>query len=279
MDAPGSLPTAAPEGGTTMGYAGCDRCNSRIKEKRYKCLACPDFDYCSACYSDATIIHPGHEFMALTSPSTPQEVQNHDEPESQVHEDIACPVTPPRTHRLCRSCEPITKPLPTIHFLLDDARLKSQGRNPPREISMLWPVRISSLVEATQRGCAFCAFIMDRFFFSGSTLFYGYSPTTPWYTQPLNFNDQRQRAVAYCMNMLTKCGNDKIMFYVTPSCTRVGKVLPDFDRLIIGVDRERNDVKMLKEANVFALVGQLEIEVDVYAAIGLCPTIHNCSIH
>lgn len=279
MDDLGPVPTAAtpkilPSGEEiSVNFAYCDRCSSQIKGARYKCLACPDFDYCSVCYSDASLIHPGHDFTALNTLSTPQDVHNRDEPELQVHDDIARPhPTPPRAHRLCRSCEPITKPLPVIHLMLDDPRMKSEleGRDPPREISLLWHVRISSLVEATQRGCAFCAFMMDRFFFSGSTHYYGYAPNTPWYAQPLNHDDQRQSAVAHCMRILTRFGDGKIPFLVTPSCRRIGTVPPDFDRLIIAVDQTRNDLDLLKKANVFRLVGKLEIEVDIYAAKGLC---------
>lgn len=277
MDDPGPLPTtASPPGGpsgedTNVSFVTCDRCNSNIKGARYKCLACPDFDYCSVCYSDASLIHPGHDFLALNLLSTSQDVRIRNESELQVHDDIAPPSpSPPRAHRLCRSCEPITKPLPAIHLLLDDPRLKSKVREPLREISLLWPVRISHLVEATQRGCAFCAFIMDRFFFSGSTQFYGYAPVTPWYAQPLKHNDRRQSAVAHCMRTLTRFGDGKIMFHVTPSCRRIATALPDFDRLIIGVDTERSNMDLLKKANVFRLVGKLEIEVDIYAAKGLC---------
>jgi hypothetical protein len=277
MDASGPLPTSAPPQALHSGeeisanFATCDRCSSKIKGARYKCLACPDFDYCSVCYSDASLIHPGHDFMALNVLSTPHDLHIRNEPELHVHDDIArLHLSPPPAHRLCRSCEPITKPLPAIHFLLDDPRLKSEVREPLREISLLWAVRISSLVEATQRGCAFCAFIMDRFFFSGSLHFYGYSPATPWYAQPLKHDDQRQSAVAHCMSILTRFGDGKIMFLVTPSCRRLGIVLPDFDRLIIGVDQKRNNLDLLRKANVFMLVGKLEIEVDIYAAKGLC---------
>lgn len=45
---------------------------------RHKCLACPDWDYCSDCVSTASTTHPGHRFApiygAISEPSTYQEV-------------------------------------------------------------------------------------------------------------------------------------------------------------------------------------------------------------
>jgi next to BRCA1 gene 1 protein len=37
---------------------------------RNKCLSCPDFDYCSACYVNAKTSHAGHRFAALYEPLT-----------------------------------------------------------------------------------------------------------------------------------------------------------------------------------------------------------------
>lgn len=45
--------------------AVCDRCDVQIVGVRYKCLACPDFDYCSACFQNADEDHPGHRFAPI----------------------------------------------------------------------------------------------------------------------------------------------------------------------------------------------------------------------
>ncbi|KKZ62115.1 hypothetical protein EMCG_03409 [[Emmonsia] crescens] len=46
----------------------CDGCNKSVKGVRYKCLNCPDWDYCSECFRSATEFHPGHRFAPLYTP-------------------------------------------------------------------------------------------------------------------------------------------------------------------------------------------------------------------
>lgn len=47
----------------------CDGCQERDFEgMRYRCLICPDFDLCQACYSQRTSIHPNHPFEAIRLP-------------------------------------------------------------------------------------------------------------------------------------------------------------------------------------------------------------------
>ena len=46
----------------------CDGCDETIKGVRYKCLDCPDWDYCSSCQVNSSFIHPGHRFVPLYEP-------------------------------------------------------------------------------------------------------------------------------------------------------------------------------------------------------------------
>ncbi|KAF3087376.1 hypothetical protein TWF569_008395 [Orbilia oligospora] len=46
-------------------HAICDGCNATINGVRHKCLACPDWDYCTACVQTAPEIHPGHRFVKI----------------------------------------------------------------------------------------------------------------------------------------------------------------------------------------------------------------------
>ncbi|KAL8713916.1 MAG: hypothetical protein Q9220_002062 [cf. Caloplaca sp. 1 TL-2023] len=49
-------------------FAICDGCDKDIYGTRHKCLNCPDWDYCSACFKSARLIHPGHRFVPLNEP-------------------------------------------------------------------------------------------------------------------------------------------------------------------------------------------------------------------
>lgn len=43
----------------------CDGCDHSIRGIRHKCLDCPDWDYCSGCYVNASFVHPGHRFVPI----------------------------------------------------------------------------------------------------------------------------------------------------------------------------------------------------------------------
>ncbi|KKA26450.1 hypothetical protein TD95_000144 [Thielaviopsis punctulata] len=51
--------------------ACCDACDKYIVGVRYKCLQCPDWDYCSACIDAKNMMHKGHQFVPLYEPLTP----------------------------------------------------------------------------------------------------------------------------------------------------------------------------------------------------------------
>ncbi|KAI0094476.1 hypothetical protein BDY19DRAFT_1044297 [Irpex rosettiformis] len=46
--------------------ANCNLCDSRIRGDRYKCLNCPNFDVCAACFSITRDQHPEHGFVKVT---------------------------------------------------------------------------------------------------------------------------------------------------------------------------------------------------------------------
>ncbi|THH02356.1 hypothetical protein EW026_g520 [Hermanssonia centrifuga] len=45
--------------------ATCNLCDSTIRGDRYKCLNCPDFDTCGACFNITSEQHPGHGFVRV----------------------------------------------------------------------------------------------------------------------------------------------------------------------------------------------------------------------
>ncbi|RKF72290.1 putative zz type zinc finger domain-containing protein [Golovinomyces cichoracearum] len=52
-------------GRNTEHDATCDGCNKFIFGVRHKCLDCPDWDYCSSCFSNANSMHPRHRFVPI----------------------------------------------------------------------------------------------------------------------------------------------------------------------------------------------------------------------
>jgi len=46
----------------------CDGCDKYIYGVRNKCLDCPDWDFCSSCIINASLIHPRHRFVPIYEP-------------------------------------------------------------------------------------------------------------------------------------------------------------------------------------------------------------------
>lgn len=49
-------------------HAICDGCDKYITGIRYKCLDCPDWDYCSGCIETAHYVHAEHRFVPVYEP-------------------------------------------------------------------------------------------------------------------------------------------------------------------------------------------------------------------
>ncbi|TPX14429.1 uncharacterized protein E0L32_005393 [Thyridium curvatum] len=77
-----------PAGRDRAHAAICDSCDSFIVGVRYKCLDCPDWDYCSQCHEDAGFIHPNHRFVPIYEPI--QEPNCVRLPSKPTHMGICC---------------------------------------------------------------------------------------------------------------------------------------------------------------------------------------------
>ncbi|KAF5861038.1 hypothetical protein ETB97_000792 [Aspergillus alliaceus] len=63
----------------------CDGCEKKnVVGVRHKCLTCPDWDYCTECFSNAQETHPGHRFAPLYE-AIAEPTQSH-----EVHYGIFC---------------------------------------------------------------------------------------------------------------------------------------------------------------------------------------------
>jgi len=241
---------------------------------RHKCIECPDFDFCPRCYLEAPLVHPGHSFVQVRNGigllGVPGQDRDDITPASDPEqvESIADVVVEKVGPFECRSCASVTGPLPALTALLNHKSIiKSNGGVPPRKISFEWPLRISRLIEATQKGCAFCAFVLHKFFGPSNVITFQYHPKRPWYAEPRKHDKERTQLVEHCMGSLAKLQHDRFGFSAEPICRRTGSSLPDFDSLRISVSnlmgRERSDLR-----GIFNSAGVLELITDVYAGQG-----------
>ncbi|ANB13454.1 hypothetical protein AWJ20_1745 [Sugiyamaella lignohabitans] len=73
-----SKPTAGPSSDTLICIemlsgneyhsAVCDICENSIRGERYKCMDCPDFDFCNNCFPHRSVNHPAHRFVRIRNP-------------------------------------------------------------------------------------------------------------------------------------------------------------------------------------------------------------------
>ncbi|KXX78853.1 Heterokaryon incompatibility protein 6, OR allele [Madurella mycetomatis] len=237
----------------------CDSCSCGIPsyEGRYNCQDCHNFDYCETCFVDATLIHPGHSFTKIdpAEPRPKHEPQTEDDRSSTAE-----------TEQFCRSCATVTQALPCVHLSLSDERYPGE---PKGNISLLWRLRMSSLIEATQRGCSFCCFILYTFFRPSNGEMYLYNEETPWYARPRENDDERKALVEHCMGTLTRLKRDHFVFGVYPICSRKGAKPPDYDKIEIALSNETTKIQTMEEirsAKVFHSAGVITAEWHVYAS-------------
>ncbi|KAM0366573.1 hypothetical protein ACHAO7_006056 [Fusarium culmorum] len=62
---PGHIEVKMSPGRNHMHHAICDGCDQNIFGIRYKCLDCPDWDYCDNCIKTVKISHPNHRFAPI----------------------------------------------------------------------------------------------------------------------------------------------------------------------------------------------------------------------
>ncbi|KAK4228679.1 heterokaryon incompatibility protein 6 [Podospora fimiseda] len=242
----------------------CDSCSQARsrQEVRYQCNDCPDFDYCSTCINDAPILHPGHSFNKLEplSPSPDTHPDETEGPEPEKQELVWEPK--------CASCVSVTKVLPILFLVLHDEDYPGAK---PENLEVGWPLRLSHLIQATQRGCGFCCFVLHTFFRENNFETHSYEEDTPWYAEPLKHDDERKKLVEHCMGTLTRLKNDHFQFSVTPKTSTKGLGLPDFDKILIALSPRTtkfNSMAELKEAGVFHSAGVISAERYVCAAEG-----------
>jgi len=241
----------------------CDRCSVTISGPRHHCEQCNNFDYCHICFADAAFIHPGHSFISFSATAAAKG------PPTKTDEEAPEALNgPERQHDTkCRSCAPVTECLPSIPLAFKDKKA-----NRGQEVFIEWRLRLSRLIEATQRGCAFCAFVLDGFFRSNNGEMFSTVPKKPWFAEPERHEEKRMKLVNHCMGTLTRLKTDRFVFVVSPLCTRGNTELPDFDKIRISLDGKTEKIHTmaeLKEARVFHSAGIIKIERDVFAANGM----------
>lgn len=241
----------------------CDCCGRKVPrhEDRYNCQECNDFDYCPKCVSEAPLIHPCHAWTTIPAPEPRSEQDKASEaaPEAEIDD----PTDEPR----CPSCAPVTRILPLLKFVLDSPEKHNR-------MCIKWPLRLSRVIEATQRGCALCAFMLYTFFRSSNGEFHSYEEKAPWYARPCEHEKERMELVEHCMGTLTRVKSDRFDFDVFPISSRKGANLWDFDKLTFTLGEGNLKIRTreeLREARVFHSAGVITAERYVFAARGKLP--------
>jgi hypothetical protein len=151
---------------------------------------------------------------------------------------------------------------------------------------MRWSLRLSTLIEAAQRDCAFCCFFLHTFFRESNMESHFYhDEKTPWYARPWGCRDEKERMelIGHCMGTLTRLKTDRFNFEVLPICSESRKGFQpwDFDKLkfrLAGSTFDLHGKEELRQARVFHSAGAIEAERYVYAAGSKYPN-HLLEIH
>ncbi|KLU87065.1 hypothetical protein MAPG_06070 [Magnaporthiopsis poae ATCC 64411] len=239
--------------------AVCDGCDESTTGTRHKCQDCPNFYYCSRCISDASLIHPGHSFQLAKKRKCLEadfETTNRDDataPDFAPAESDAKEIVI-NGQSECRSCAPVAQCLSELGAVV---RHKSKLEI----ISFPWSVRISRLIEATQKGCTFCTLMLDHFFGPSN---FSRKPKKQWHPRARKHDKERMLLIKRCMEFLKKLQYGCFGFTVKPLCRRVGSALPDFDALEIRL----SDISGREPKDVDEIFSSDELKVDVYAVEG-----------
>jgi hypothetical protein len=246
-------------------WFSCDCCERLVPphEARHSCQECNNFDYCEKCVRNAALIHPGHSFTKLDAPEPVPESEGDIIAIPEVEEASSKPD--------CKSCGPMTRVLSTLRFDLDPELNPKAATSPRKDVVIEWSLRLSSLVEATQRNCPFCCFFLHTFFRKSNGQSYYYIEESPWYARPNEHDKQRMELVEHCMGTLTRLKTDHFDFDVYPVCSRRGLKPWDFDKLRFTLSRstmKHHSTEELKQAEVFHSAGVITAERYVYAVKG-----------
>jgi next-to-BRCA1 protein 1 len=107
--APTSVPapasTSTPQQDVAVYHSAvCNLCDNQIVGARYKCLACPDFDTCTSCFSITPTQHPIHGFVKVKA-------------KEDINVNLS--VQPQERHAAwCDSCKKVNHPLNSVDPIL-----------------------------------------------------------------------------------------------------------------------------------------------------------------
>jgi hypothetical protein len=252
---------SANSGGNFDGPRICGSCDALIVGEGYKCQRCHDFHYCRKCLQDVGKIHPGHNFISIILGS-PEEApvkeggyEYFDEFRGKSLGTLEAP------EGQCRSCFHITHGLPLLHF----AQKKKSHRSKVTQVSLLWEVKISRLVEATQRGCLFCMFFLEKVFVNVKLEALDSYRLDRLQEKGIRDVHEQIEIIEQAMELLSLQKHDRFVFTALPICRKGKTRLPEFDKLrFICV----NKLGPMDHLRVFGQFKDLEWEMDIYADAG-----------
>lgn len=260
-------------------YASCDGCNKAMFWTRHHCQDCPDFDYCDNCVQRASTIHPTHTFTKIhikTSPETAKLEQQFDKiriemkAELDAAKDNPFKLDPvsffPSDPAQCRCCfVMLTRILPLTPWIRKESREQ-------KRVSLYWPLRLSTLIEATQSGCSFCSLVLVRLFGVGdfTSQVMMYKPRPSWTSSFVNNNDERAKVISSVMKLLARIRNQPISVAIVPE---YGLSEHDLKSLEIGLvddsaspdEAKREQYEVLHK---YGARGRRSFRLDAFAVAG-----------
>ncbi|KAJ0422374.1 heterokaryon incompatibility protein-domain-containing protein [Aspergillus carlsbadensis] len=177
------------------GHEACGSCETRIVGEGRKCEQCHFFHYCQSCFQDADKLHPGHTFIPVVS-------SHPGEPPAQGGG----------------------------YVFSETSSGKKMGREKTAEIHLHWEVKISKLVEATQRGCLFSMFFLEKVFVNVKMEALDSYRLDRLLDKGVRDVHERIEIVEHAMQLLSSQPHDRFVFAAQPVCRKAGTRLPDFDK-------------------------------------------------